>query len=59
MLSCANVVMTDGNTLLKDDELEMLVLLRINRAFMREMRANYPKVCYQTFGQTVVDHNKQ
>jgi len=33
--------MTDGNTLLGDEELEMLVILRMNRDFMKFMRDNY------------------
>ena len=38
VLSCANNVVTTGNTLLSDEEVEMLVLLRMNRAFMEFMR---------------------
>ena len=34
IVSAGNLVMTDGNTLLDDDELEKLMLLRINRNFM-------------------------
>ena len=29
----ANLVLTDGNTVLGDEELEMLVILRMNRKF--------------------------
>ena len=36
ILSCARDVLTDGNTLLGDEELPMLVILRMNRRFMRE-----------------------
>ena len=33
VLSCANNVLTEGNTLLNDAELEMLVILSMNRGF--------------------------
>lgn len=58
-LSCANNVMTEGNTLLDDEELEMLVVLRMNRRFMKFMRAHYPdlaaNLAEQHFGFTTVD----
>ena len=54
ILSTAADVMTKGNTLLGDEELEMLVVLRMNRDFMEFMRANYNKVSQQQFMQTVV-----
>eukprot|EP00171_Calliarthron_tuberculosum_P003622 IDg3622t1 len=31
VISAANLVMTNGNTLLSDEELDMLVVLRTNR----------------------------
>jgi len=49
MLSCANLVMTDGNTLLSDDELEMLVILRMNRNFMEFMHKNYSHLALENF----------
>ena len=54
VLSCANNVVTTGNTLLSDDEVEMLVLLRMNREFIEFMRENYGAEAKQQFGQTVV-----
>ena len=58
-ISCANSVMTEGNTLLKDAELEMLVVLRMNRRFMEFMRTNYPDLAKalakQHFGYTTVE----
>ena len=54
ILSCANNVLTKGNTLLSHDELEMIVVLRMNRAFMQFMRAQYAAEAKQVFGQTVV-----
>ena len=38
VLSQSNLVMTDGNTLLSDEEIEMVVILRVNREFMEFMR---------------------
>ena len=46
VLSCANVVLTSGNTLLRDEEIEMLVVLRMNEDFMEFMRAHYPKLAF-------------
>ena len=54
ILSNANDVMDKGNTLLGDEELEMLVVLRMNRDFMRFMRKNYNDICLQQFRHTVV-----
>lgn len=55
MISAANDIMDTGNTLLDDVELEMLIILRMNRDFMTWMRAVYPEVAGQQFGRTVVD----
>jgi hypothetical protein len=41
--SCANLVLTDGNTLLSKDEINMLVTLRVNRNFMKFMRDHHAK----------------
>jgi hypothetical protein len=46
--------MTDRNTKLSDEELEMLVVLRMNRKWMMFMRENYKGAAMKTFGQTVV-----
>ena len=54
VLSCANNVVTKGNTLLSDEEVEMLVVLRMNRDFMAFMREHYGAEAKQTFGQAVV-----
>ena len=56
-LSCANLVVTDGNTLLLDEEVTMLVILRMNVKFMEFMRANYGSLVAvkQRFNTTVVD----
>ena len=54
VISAANDIMTEGHTLLKDEELEMLVVLRINRDFMKFMRAFHGEHAKQTFNQTVI-----
>jgi hypothetical protein len=54
ILSCANNVVTTGNTLLSDEEVEMIVILRMNREFMEFMREHYGEEAKQKFGQTVV-----
>lgn len=54
ILSCANLVMTEGNTLLGDEELEMMVVLRMNKQFMAHMREHYNNLSCQDFGNTVV-----
>ena len=41
VLSVANQVMTDGNTLLDDQELRQIVVLRMNREFMFKYRELY------------------
>ena len=46
--------MTDGNTLLKDEELENLTLLRMNKQFMKFMRQHYSHLTRQQFNRTVV-----
>ena len=48
VLSQSNLVMTDGNTLLSDEEIEMVVILRVNREVMEFMREQ----------QEVTDHLK-
>ena len=48
-------VLSEGNTLLLDDELEMLVILRMNRTFMEFMRKHYNHLTKDHFGITVVD----
>ena len=55
MLRAAGHVLTEGNTLLGDEELEMMVILRINRKFMEHMRAHYNEHSKQHFGRTVIE----
>lgn len=58
IISAGNGIMTDGHTLLGHEELEWLILLRMNRKFMQFMRAHYPEVARgapnQKFGRTVI-----
>ena len=57
-LRCAGHVLTEGNTLLADEELEMLVILRMNRNFMQFMRENYNELTTDHFQRTVVDEQE-
>ena len=52
--SAGNLVVSKGNTLLADDEVDMLVTLRMNREFMIYMRKNYPRVSRQDFKMAVL-----
>ena len=56
VLSAANLVVNEGNTLLSSDEVEMLGVLRINRTFMEKMRASkYAEEAAQQFNMTLVE----
>ena len=59
IISAGNLVMTDGNTLLNDNELEMLILLRINRDFMIFMREKYAHISKQNFKQTIITEEQK
>jgi hypothetical protein len=54
VISAANLIMDEGNSLLGDVELEMMVVLRIDRKFMEFMRAKYGHVHHETFKCTVL-----
>ena len=54
MLSAAGLVMTDGNTLLKEEEMKKLTLLKMNEEFMKFMRKHHNHVPKQQFMRTVV-----
>lgn len=47
--SCANQVLTLGNTLLSDGEMEKLVMCRMNEDFIVFMRQQYPEVANEQF----------
>ena len=56
VLSGANLVVNEGNTILSSDEVEMLSVLRINRTFMEKMRASkYAEQAQQQYNITVVE----
>ena len=48
--SCANQVVTEGNTLLSDREMEMVLMLRMKESFITFMRKEYPHVAKEQFG---------
>ena len=54
--SVAKDVMTDGHTVMKQDSLEKLVVLRMNRDFMQYMHKKYNYLTKQQFSQTLVQH---
>ena len=55
-LSCANLVVTDGNPILLDDEVMMLVVLRMNVDFMEFMRDHYAHLIgKQPLNMTIVE----
>ena len=53
VLSVANQVVVEGNTLLGDDEVEMITILRMNCAFMQFMRQHYSAEAKQAFNQSL------
>ena len=54
VLSCANNIVQNGNTLSVDAEVEMLAVLRRNKVFMEFMRLHYADVGRDKFGMQVV-----
>jgi hypothetical protein len=59
VLSAASLVVTDGNTLLSPEEVEMLSVLRINRRFMEICRSKFAKEAKQQFNQTIVEEDDE
>ena len=59
VLSQCNLVLTEGNTLLSDSDLEMIVVLRMNREFMQFMRSKYAHLSVQDFNQTIIKDDAQ
>ena len=45
--SVAKAVLTEGRTLLSEEELEMVVVLRVNKKFMAYMKAKHPEFVRQ------------
>ena len=54
MFSCAGGVMDEGNSLLSEDFLEKLTILRMNKKFMGFMRAHRNDIAQQEFKMTVI-----
>ena len=54
IISVGNLVMKDRKTFLYDDELETLMLLRINRDFMTFIRENHAHTSKQNFKETII-----
>ena len=54
VLSCANNVVQTDNTLLDDEEVEMVVVLRMNKSFMEFMRLHYADNAREQWGMQVV-----
>ena len=47
----ANLIMTDGRTLLTEETLEKLTILRVNRGFMEMMRERFGRLLASRTGQ--------
>jgi hypothetical protein len=59
VLSAANLVVDEGNTLLNDEEVQMArSILRVNREFMEWMRNNYNAQSRQKFMCTLIEEDK-
>ena len=56
--SAANLIVTKGNTLLADKEVDMCTTLRINKNFMSFMREHYADVSLQQFKMTVLTEHE-
>ena len=54
VLSCANSLVQTDNTLLGDVEVEMVVVLRMNKVLTEFMRLHYADVGREQFGMQVV-----
>jgi hypothetical protein len=42
--SCANLVVTEGSSLLSQEAIDKIVVLRMNKVFMKFIRKNYPEI---------------
>ena len=52
--SAANLILTLGNTLLSDEEIDMLVVLRMNRDFLNFMHLHYSHIVKLPFKETII-----
>ena len=55
--SAANLILTKGNTLLAEEEINMCTVLRMNRNFMEFMRRYHPDAAKQRFKMTVISED--
>ena len=55
---CAKDILTEGNSLLTHKEINMVVLLRMNRRFMERMRKDYSSMNQQSFNMTLTFGDK-
>jgi adenylosuccinate synthase len=55
--SAANLILTKGNTLLAEEEINMCTALRMNRSFMEFMRKYHPDAAKQRFKMTVISED--
>lgn len=58
-LRAAGHVLDEGNTLLDNDELEKLVILRMNRSFMQFMRSNHADIVQDSHLNTLVRRGRE
>ena len=54
VISAWNIVMTDVNTLLNGEELDMMMTLRMNREFIKWARKMFPHLKYESFCSDVI-----
>jgi hypothetical protein len=52
--SVGNQILTKGNSLLSPDEINKVVVLRMNREYMKYMRQKHPEASLQHFNMTVL-----
>ena len=50
-------ILTKGNTLLAEEEINMCTVLRMNRRFMEFMRKYHPDAANQRFKMTVISED--
>ena len=55
--SAANLILTKGNTVLAEEEINMCTVLRMNRRFMEFMREYHPDAANQRFQMTVISED--
>eukprot|EP00978_Attheya_sp_CCMP212_P027129 scaffold90482_cov52-Attheya_sp.AAC.1 len=46
--------LTDGSSLLSDEEINLLVVLQMNQKFMAFIRSYFNHILHQTFKQTIL-----